>query len=636
MKQSKHVIPVKKSSPVLISNGFEETCRFNLSTDFVVNAKEDGKVVEYDEKHQLMVVEYKSGAHQAVNLAPTIVKNGGGGFFESNILVTRLKVGDKFKKDDALAWNKDFFQNDKINGCRLNIGTLSKVAIMSTYDTHQDATFITEKLSRDAGSEMCFQRAVVLGKNANVTQMVKVGDEVEIGDSLIQFDTSFEDESLNEFLAALSKDPRLEKEIMDSSRNNIKAKTAGVIEDIKIYSSVDLDELSPSLQRIVKKYYNEIDQKKKILSKYDKEGSIVKCGVMITEPTGKVEPNKYGVIRGQKVEDSVLIEFYTKHTELLEVGSKIANFTALKNTICEIVPKGYEPYSEFRKDEEISSIIASNSILKRMTPSILLTCLGNKCIVELRRSLVDIYSSTLDFEMKRKKMEKLIYDFFSAFDKSGVNTKRYKDQFEPMSDTEFKRFFDMFVADEDAYLILDIVDYERTIKLDDIERVAKVINIPLFEKVYTPHLTMDKKNVVITKEPVPVGYVHIKRTQQTVMKKNGLSTSIDQRSAMTGQVTASDKNGRETDLENNMLISIGLDYTLKELNGPRADDAVMKNEMLHDIATRGYVKYDDLTYSLENKTTLNTVNTYLLGMGLNSDLVTTGLMLPKTLREELK
>lgn len=324
IKQSKHVIPVKKSSPVLISNGVEESCRFDLSSDFVVNAKEDGKVVEYDEESNIMIVEYKSGNHQAINLAPTIVKNGGGGFWESNILITNLKVGDKFKANDALAWNKDFFQNNKLNGCRMNMGTLTKVAIMSTYDTHQDATFITEKLSKDAASEMCFQRSVVVGKNANVSFMARVGDNIEIGQSLIQFDTSFEDNSLNEFLSALSKDPRLEKEIMDSSRNNIKSKVAGVIEDIKIYSTVDIDELSPSLARIVKNYYNKINRKKKLLSKYDPEGSIVKCGMLLAETTGKVEPNKFGVIRGQKVEDSVLIEFYIKHTELLEVGSKIA------------------------------------------------------------------------------------------------------------------------------------------------------------------------------------------------------------------------------------------------------------------------------------------------------------------------
>lgn len=324
IKQSKHVIPVKHSSPVLISNGMEEACRFSLSSDFVVNAKEAGTVVEIDEKHQLMVVEYKSGKHHAINLAPMLVKNGGGGFWESNNLVTNLKVGDKFKQNDPLAWHKEFFSNSSLNGCRLNMGTLTKIAVMSAYNTHQDATYITQKLSKDAASDMCFQRSVVVGKNANVSYMVKIGDEVEVGESLIQFDTSFEDDSLNDFLAALSKDPRLEKEIMDSSKNNIKSKVAGKIEDIKIYSTVDLDEMSPSLKRIVQSYYKNIEEKKKILNKYDPEGSIVKCGMFFAESTGKVEPNKFGVIRGEKVEDSVLIEFYIKHEELLEIGSKIA------------------------------------------------------------------------------------------------------------------------------------------------------------------------------------------------------------------------------------------------------------------------------------------------------------------------
>ena len=105
---------------------------------------------------------------------------------------------------------------------------------------------------------------------------------------------------------------------------------------------------------------------------------------------------------------------------------------------------------------------------------------------------------------------------------------------------------------------------------------------------------------------------------------------------MTGQVTAADKNGRETDLENALLVAVGLDATLKELNGPRADDMYMKNEMLHDIATNGFVRYADLTSDLTNKTTLNTVNVFFLGMGIDTDLVTKGLMLPKTLRTELK
>ena len=236
--------------------------------------------------------------------------------------------------------------------------------------------------------------------------------------------------------------------------------------------------------------------------------------------------------------------------------------------------------------------------------------------------------------LKREKMEKLIYDTFDALDKTHRNTDHYKEMFASMSDTQFDKFFKEFFNDPDSYLILNICDYEIDLRIEDIERAAKVLKVPLFEKVAFPHYTMDKKNVIVTKEAVPVGYCHVKRTQQTVAKKNGFGTSANIRSAMTGQVTGADKNGRESDLENSLLISMGADAILRELNGPRADDLVMKQQMYTAINTKGYVSLDDMESDPANKTTLNTVNTYLLGMGLNSDLVTKGLMLKKTLDEE--
>lgn len=236
--------------------------------------------------------------------------------------------------------------------------------------------------------------------------------------------------------------------------------------------------------------------------------------------------------------------------------------------------------------------------------------------------------------LKRQKMEKLIYGTFNALDKTGANTKKYKTLLSNMSDNQFDKFFKGLFADDSSYLILDICDYERDLKMGDIEDAAKVLNIPLFEKVAFPHYTHDKNNVVVSKEPVPVGYCHIKRTQQTLAKKNGISTTIDTRSSLTGQVTGADKNGRESDLENSMLISLGMTEVLKELNGPRADDPIMKQQMYTEINNKGYVSLNELDSDTGNKTTLNTVNTYLLGMGLNSDLVTKGLMTKRTLDEE--
>ena len=68
-------------------------------------------------------------------------------------------------------------------------------------------------------------------------------------------------------------------------------------------------------------------------------------------------------------------------------------FSALKNTIGEIIPEGFEPYSELHPEEPVDTFIASNSILKRMVPSVILTTLGNKCIVELKNELRKIYES---------------------------------------------------------------------------------------------------------------------------------------------------------------------------------------------------------------------------------------------------
>lgn len=232
----------------------------------------------------------------------------------------------------------------------------------------------------------------------------------------------------------------------------------------------------------------------------------------------------------------------------------------------------------------------------------------------------------------RKEMEDTIYIFFSKFDKSGRNTRHYKEMFQPMSNAQFDAFFKALFANPDAFLILTIVDYEATITLDDIEDAAAVINVPLFEYVYMPHLSMDKKHTIVTKERVPVGYINIKRPQQTISKKNGISTSIDSRSALTNQVTGGDKNGRESDLENTMLTSLGMTKTLEELNGPRSDDMVMKQQMLHDIAMNGYAEMGAMESNLDNKTTLNTVNAFLLGMMIDSDLVTSGLELKSTIR----
>jgi hypothetical protein len=233
----------------------------------------------------------------------------------------------------------------------------------------------------------------------------------------------------------------------------------------------------------------------------------------------------------------------------------------------------------------------------------------------------------------RAKIEQIVYDTFDALDPSGANTDKYKALFGQMNDTEFSKYMKEFLNDDNENFVLDIVEYEHGLDMNNIEKAAKVLGIPLMEYVYMPHLTMDKKHVVCSKEKCLVGYINVKRTQQLLHKKNGISVSNEKRSAMTNQVTDKDKNARDSDIEASLLVSLGADKILQEFHGPRSDDTIMKREMNQSIATKGYVQLDELDNSPTNKVTLNTVNTYLLSMGIKSDLISDTYILPKTSAE---
>lgn len=235
--------------------------------------------------------------------------------------------------------------------------------------------------------------------------------------------------------------------------------------------------------------------------------------------------------------------------------------------------------------------------------------------------------------LNRAYIEKLVYDTFDALDPSGSNTDKYKSLFSSMNDSEFEKFMKRFLNDNNEQFVLDIVEFEHDLKMEYCEAAAKVLNIPLMEYVYMPHLTMDKSRVIVSKEKCLTGYMNVKRTQQFVQKKNGLSISGDKTSATTGQVVDKDKNARDSDIEASMLVALGADNILKELHGPRADDPVMKRQMHQSIATKGYAMLEEMDSLPTNKVTLNTVNTYLLAMGLKTDLVSDTYILPKTSEE---
>lgn len=224
---------------------------------------------------------------------------------------------------------------------------------------------------------------------------------------------------------------------------------------------------------------------------------------------------------------------------------------------------------------------------------------------------------------RRKKAEDYIYKVMNILDPSGANAKIYKNRFSSMTDSEFDKYMKDFLNNDDKQFYLEIIEYERDLTLENIMKCADFMKVPLMERIAIPYVTGDKETVVVTPYPVPVGYIHEKRLQQTLMKKSAGSTKIDERSALTGQVVGHDKNARNSDLETYSLATVGANEALREFFGPRADNVYAKRQMISDIQKNGYVSLGDLELrDPYNKISLNTFNTYYYLQGLSTNLIT--------------
>ena len=124
--------------------------------------------------------------------------------------------------------------------------------------------------------------------------------------------------------------------------------------------------------------------------------------------------------------------------------------------------------------------------------------------------------------------------------------------------------------------------------------------------------------------------------QQILSKKNHYSTDIDDRSLKTGDVKGESKVAAISEPETYALMASGFDRTLEELLGPRADNTEKKRQMYRQIARDGFTSLDTLESSRSSSTTLNTINTYLLGSGIRSDLITDSLETEYTLDQNLR
>ena len=388
VQRTKHDMRVAGGDPLLITNGMDDALPLFTPDVFTFNAKKDGRLIEKDAEH--IVIQYDDGSIDYVDLNNKVYKNSDGGFYASIKLEPAKGLDTKIKKGQLIAYDPKSYTVDcgYDNNATYNQGTLAKIAIITTDKGFEDSCVVSSYLSDALSSNVIMCVPVTLAKTTNVFNMVKPGDLVQEGDPLMIIQNTFEDNDVNILLKNLVDD---EDTVTSLGRIPIKSHNTGVIEDIRISRTCDLEGMSPSLKKIVSEYERKENRKANQISKYDKDLA-KQYKVDKLDQDGKLK----------NVEDGVLIEIYVNYKDDFSVGDKLIFLGAQKGVAKEVIQAGYEPRSSYRPEEPIEALASMISFDKRMCTAPLIYTLMGKGLVELDRQVKDIMGIKQDYTIRHK------------------------------------------------------------------------------------------------------------------------------------------------------------------------------------------------------------------------------------------
>jgi hypothetical protein len=373
VQKSKHGMRCIDADPLLVTNGADEALPYIASDIFAFKAKGPGEVIKL-EPDDYMIVQYKNGTKDYINLANTVQKNSDGGFHIPLKLDTDLKVGSKFKTDQILAYDKLSIGNTlgEDDNMAYKAGTLAKVAMLNTDEGFEDSSIMSHRLSEAMACDVIKVKQVVIPANTNVYNVLSKGTSIEEGDQLMSFQTPYDSEDLEILQRNLAGD---EEQLSSLGRVPIRAECTGKLVDVIIYRTCELDELSPSLKKLVNAYEKPIKAKKKMLEEN---------GLPTYELPATYKLPTIGKLKN--VENGVMIEFCQQYRDVPAIGDKIVWYSANKGVNKGLFPEGLEPYTDMRPNEVIDGFITNTSVNGRMVCSIGEVGALNKLMVELDRT----------------------------------------------------------------------------------------------------------------------------------------------------------------------------------------------------------------------------------------------------------
>lgn len=239
--QNSHSVSCLGYQPPVVRTGYEQVVAHRTSDMFAYSARKAGKVISVSDTG--IVIEYDDGEQKGIELGRRF--GNAAGLTIPHHIVTDMKIGQKFKEGDIVAYNSGFFQRDFLNPSNVvwKSGITIKTALMESTKTFEDSSSISKRVSELLTTKVTYVRTVIINFADVVRRLVKTGDIVEPEDILCIIEdpvTSnagvFDEETINTLKMLSAHTPQ--------------AKYKGKVERIIAYYYGDKEDMSESLRSI--------------------------------------------------------------------------------------------------------------------------------------------------------------------------------------------------------------------------------------------------------------------------------------------------------------------------------------------------------------------------------------------------
>ena len=357
-----HVIATEGYEAPIVRTGYEYiTCKRN-SNLFAFRANKDGKVVSVNSKG--IIVEYADGEKVGVELG--IIYGRAEGSYYPHHVVTHKKVGDVFKKDDVLAYNTKFYQQDVYAPGEIILKTVkyAKVALMENSNTFEDSSAISKNFSKVLTAKTTKVKSVTVSFKQNIHNVVAVGSKVKADDNLMIIE--------DEISSGYNFDQKALEILQNLAQQTPSAEYSGTVENIEVYYNGDLEDMSSSLRDLTL-----ASDKRLAYARKSSNKQVI---------TGKVN-DEYRVDGVPLMLDTLEIKIYITVDNPMGVGDKGIFGNQMKSVVGEVM--NYDVKTE--AGEPIDAIFGFKSIYNRIVLSPVLMGTSATLMNVIAKKAINLY-----------------------------------------------------------------------------------------------------------------------------------------------------------------------------------------------------------------------------------------------------